>query len=200
MKYNIYWIPLLFLFSFLNDNRAQSPTSTNKKYIQNNIKLDFDSLNTWLHKPLPSFSAVTIEGDSVHLSDLKGKRIVLNLWLTKCAPCIWEIPHLNKLKEYYASQNVVFISMTPEDKDTAIKFVREKKFTFPVIANYQKYISQFISSYPETIFVNSKGYIKAIKGSIPINLELAPQDLGAEFDMSEVMDLADFFQIIDELE
>ena len=43
---------------------------------------------------------LTLAGKSEHLSDLKGKVVVLNFWATWCPPCVEETPSLNRLEKY----------------------------------------------------------------------------------------------------
>jgi thiol-disulfide isomerase/thioredoxin len=53
---------------------------------------------------LPNFEAKDINGNTVRLSDLKGKIVILNFWATWCAPCIEEVPSLIKLVQEYKGQ------------------------------------------------------------------------------------------------
>lgn len=48
------------------------------------------------------------------LSELKGKVIILNLWATWCAPCLYEIPDLNRIHRDYADSGVVVLSVSDE--------------------------------------------------------------------------------------
>ncbi|MDX1741490.1 MAG: TlpA disulfide reductase family protein [Rhodothermales bacterium] len=56
-------------------------------------------------------------GETQSLSDLKGKVIVLNLWATWCAPCLYEIPDLNRIHRDYADSGVVVLSVSDELPD-----------------------------------------------------------------------------------
>lgn len=46
-------------------------------------------------QPAPNFDLVLINGQHVHLSDLRGQVVVLNYWATWCAPCRTELPLLD---------------------------------------------------------------------------------------------------------
>ena len=46
----------------------------------------------------PDFELTTLDGDSLTLSELKGKKVVLNFWATWCPPCKAEMPHM---ENYY---------------------------------------------------------------------------------------------------
>lgn len=62
-----------------------------------------------LGKPLPPFHFIDLKGDSITLDQLKGKRIVLNFWLTGCRSCENEIPQLNDLVKT-SDGNTAFIA------------------------------------------------------------------------------------------
>ena len=46
---------------------------------------------------IPSFEFVAEDGTRVSISDFFGKTVVLNLWATWCAPCVKEMPALDRL-------------------------------------------------------------------------------------------------------
>jgi thiol-disulfide isomerase/thioredoxin len=50
-------------------------------------------------KPAPKTAFIGPDGEAVKFSDFKGKALVVNLWATWCAPCIKELPSLDKLEE-----------------------------------------------------------------------------------------------------
>src|SRR5579864_1046147 len=47
--------------------------------------------------PAPALAVTTRDGAVLYLADLKGKPVVLNLWATWCAPCVREMPSLERL-------------------------------------------------------------------------------------------------------
>jgi thiol-disulfide isomerase/thioredoxin len=47
----------------------------------------------------PSISFVDRDGNTVSLSDFAGKLVVLNLWATWCAPCLREMPSLDRMQD-----------------------------------------------------------------------------------------------------
>jgi thiol-disulfide isomerase/thioredoxin len=48
--------------------------------------------------PAPAISLADTTGDSVELSKLQGKLVVINLWATWCEPCLREMPSLERLQ------------------------------------------------------------------------------------------------------
>lgn len=42
-------------------------------------------------EPAPDFELETLEGETFKLSDLQGKKVILNFWYSWCPPCIEEM-------------------------------------------------------------------------------------------------------------
>jgi thiol-disulfide isomerase/thioredoxin len=60
------------------------------------------------------------------LASLKGKVVVVEFWATWCGPCVQGIPHLNELHKSHASDGLVVLSLTDQDKSAVEKFVDQK--------------------------------------------------------------------------
>jgi len=80
-------------------------------------KLNTGAVATFVFKDtpmqLPPFTFIDAEGKERTLKDWRGKVVLLNLWATWCAPCIREMPHLDRLKAALGSDkfDVVAISV-----------------------------------------------------------------------------------------
>ncbi len=85
-------------------------------------------------KAVPDFTLFTEDGDSLFLSDLKGKTIVIDIWATWCKPCIALSPEFEKAKEEYESENMTFISISTDNtKEKWSNYIKEHK------VNYQRF-------------------------------------------------------------
>lgn len=52
------------------------------------------------------FSLVSLDGEAVSLSDLRGSVVLLDFWASWCAPCIKTFPALHELQEAFADRGV----------------------------------------------------------------------------------------------
>lgn len=73
-----------------------------------------------------------LSGKPVHLSDFKGKVVVLNFWATWCPPCKEETPSLNNLQKYIESRNGIVLGVAADEDPRAYqRFLRDEGVIFP---------------------------------------------------------------------
>ena len=57
--------------------------------------------------PAPAISLVDSSGQTIELSDLRGKPLIINLWATWCEPCLREMPSLERLQSRFGERIAV---------------------------------------------------------------------------------------------
>lgn len=67
----------------------------------------------------PDFAVQDKTGKPVHLSDYKGKVVVLDFWSTWCGPCQRSLPHTNAVARKFTGQNVVVLAVNVWDTQAA---------------------------------------------------------------------------------
>ena len=67
----------------------------------------------------PNFTARTAAGKPVHLSDYKGKVVVLDLWATWCPPCQASLPHTNAVAKEFGPKGVTVLAVCVSDSKEA---------------------------------------------------------------------------------
>src|SRR5260221_12789658 len=68
--------------------------------------------------------ALTIDGKPAHLSDLRGKVVVLNFWASWCPPCVEEAPSMNRLQRHIQRlEGPVLCIRADEDRADDHKFL-----------------------------------------------------------------------------
>lgn len=114
--------------------------------------------------PAPTFSAVTLEGDSVGQDDLLGAPYMLNIWATWCAPCRQEMPELQELHDAYADQGFRVVGVSVDDRssrDLIRAFADELDITFPLYhdTSWQIMDAYFLPGLPGSFLVDARGTI-----------------------------------------
>ncbi|MBO6880762.1 MULTISPECIES: TlpA disulfide reductase family protein [Winogradskyella] len=95
----------------------------------------------------------------LNFNDTKNKVVLINFWATWCAPCIAEMPSLQKLYEKYGNE-VEFLFVTNESAKTIQAFKNKKNYTFPVYIRRSDVPKELITrSIPRTFIINKKGEI-----------------------------------------
>lgn len=79
------------------------------------------------------FTMMSLAGDEVSLSSLRGRYVLINFWATWCGPCRDEMPYLQQLSVDYADQVTVLGVNMREDPERIHPFVEEFGLTFPVL-------------------------------------------------------------------
>jgi cytochrome c biogenesis protein CcmG/thiol:disulfide interchange protein DsbE len=108
-----------------------------------------------------------IAGTPGHLTDLKGKVVILNFWATWCPPCVEETPALNHLQKYIESRNGVILGVAADEDPAAYeKFLRDQAVVFPTYRdpstrdNHSPIAQSYgTSMYPETYVIDRHGRI-----------------------------------------
>jgi thiol-disulfide isomerase/thioredoxin len=107
---------------------------------------------------------VDADGKSYALSDLQGKYLFVNYWATWCAPCIKEIPELNKMSLEHRDQLVIFgVDFDQVEGAELTKEISKMKIKFPVFATEpSKLLGVKIPEVlPTTYVFDRKGNLKA---------------------------------------
>ncbi|MBV7316964.1 TlpA disulfide reductase family protein [Shewanella sp. NIFS-20-20] len=69
---------------------------------------------------VPDIEMQTVDGNTVNLSDYRGKLVLVNLWATWCPPCIKEIPALIDLKADNQDKQITILSLSIDEDPTLV--------------------------------------------------------------------------------
>lgn len=148
---------------------------TNKYFVQ---KLD-QTIEPWLalKKGLdaPDFDAVNREGKPVKLSDLKGKKVYIDVWATWCGPCIKEIPSLKELEKELHEEPIEFVSVSVDDakdKEKWLKFIEKEELKGVQLMADGAFQSDVATSYnikgiPRFLLIDPEGKIVSANAPRP---------------------------------
>ena len=116
-----------------------------------------------ISKPAPDFTLESISGQSMRLSDLRGKAVLLNFWATWCAPCKIEMPWFVELQNEYGSQGlqIVGVAMDDSSKEDIAKFAKDMGVNYPVLIGKEAVGEEYggVPALPESFFIGRDGKI-----------------------------------------
>ncbi len=116
----------------------------------------------------PDFTLFNLEDEEVTLSDLQGKRVVLNFWATWCPPCEAEMPHMQKYYDKYSEEDnveIIGVNLTyerGEKIERVEQFIQSYNIKFPILLELDKSVaSQYeILTIPSTFMIDTEGRIQ----------------------------------------
>lgn len=112
----------------------------------------------------PDFTLVSTDGETVRLSDLRGRPVVVNFWASWCVPCIEEFPLLRDAAERHASDDLAILGVVFDDgPETAAAFMDEHGGTWPALLDPDARVADAYAVFgpPETYFIGRDGRIVA---------------------------------------
>lgn len=122
--------------------------------------------------PAPGFQLPDLADKPQQLADFKGQHVLLNFWATWCAPCVEEMPALEKLHQRLRPHGFTVVAVstdTAETETTKIEaFLRKLNVTFPILRDADQAISKEYGArdLPATFLLNPNGeVIAAAKGA-----------------------------------
>lgn len=111
----------------------------------------------------PDFALKNLSGDTVKLSDYKGKVVLLNFWTTWCKYCKKEMPDLNELNKTFKKDNkVVILEIDVQEKESTVKsFLLKYKYDLNILYDSDGAISNKygITGFPTTFVINKDGSV-----------------------------------------
>lgn len=121
----------------------------------------------------PDFEKSDLSGNTIRLSDYRGKVLMLNFWATWCGPCRREIPALIELqKEFKEKLVIIGIALDEEGFDVVRPYAYEMGINYPVVMDDYSYGEKLGGIYmvPTTYIIDRQGLIQARKvGEISVD-------------------------------
>lgn len=110
----------------------------------------------------PDFALPTLDGDTIRLSDLRGRPVVINFWATWCPPCRTEMPAIIREYNRYKDRGLIVLAVNQaESPAKIIPFRDEYGMPFPILLDERMEVSKLyeIRFLPTTFFVAPNGTI-----------------------------------------
>jgi len=113
--------------------------------------------------PAPNFTFPGLDGKKVSLADYKGKVVLLNIWATWCAPCVAEMPSMEKLYQELKDEDFELLAVSVDESGVEVvtPFMKKHKLSFPVLLDTQGDIKSLyqLTGIPESFIMDKDGII-----------------------------------------
>ena len=113
----------------------------------------------------PDFTLPNLAGQSVSLSDARGKPVLLNFWASWCNPCRAEIPYIEALNEGWLGQAppVALLAINVGESPVAVKeFMERNNLSFTVLLDMSQEVAlkYNLPGLPTTFLIDEDGVIR----------------------------------------
>ncbi len=105
----------------------------NKAKLVETVPIPGQTGSALLNHAAPDFDLKTLEGERIHLSDLRGHPVLLSFWASWCGLCRKELPHLSKIYQAYKDSGLTIFGVNDEGKSVARDFVSKNNLPFATL-------------------------------------------------------------------
>jgi thiol-disulfide isomerase/thioredoxin len=112
----------------------------------------------------PDFGLQSVKGETVRLSDFRGKVVLVNFWATWCGPCKILTPWFVELQNQYGPQGLVILGVALDEDATKMEiaeFADSMQVNYAVLIGNEKVAKAYggVPAMPESFFIGRDGKV-----------------------------------------
>lgn len=122
----------------------------------------YDDSPVRVGEPAPDFTLPTLDGETIKLSDFRGKGVFINFWGSWCTPCKREMPHMETQYYRFKDEGVEILAVNiKEPIVTVSSFVKRNGLTFPILLDRDGTVTKRygIVPIPTSFFIDKEGIV-----------------------------------------
>lgn len=116
-------------------------------------------------KLAPDFALKDADGRTVHLTDYRGKVVVLDFWATWCSPCRTEIPWFTQFERQKKDRGFAVLGVSMDDDGWSVvrPFLKDLSVNYRVVMGDDHTADMYggIEALPTTFIIDREGRIAA---------------------------------------
>jgi len=144
------------------DQRAIAQSQT-EAAVQSDLDLP---VGTRVGELATNFTGTTLDGETIRLSDLRGKTVLINVFASWCGPCRLEMPHLVEASDQFEDQEVVFVGINLQENPEAVEAFRDEfNVQFPLVLNEDGSLTNNLYTpigLPTSWFIDQDGVVRYV--------------------------------------
>ena len=124
-------------------------------------------------EPAPEFAVVDVHGDTLHLSDFRGRHVLLDFWFTTCGPCIEDTPELVEIYSAKQAHGLEIIGISVDrSREAVLRYAEKHGIEWPQVIEVENETKPteiyHISGFPSYVWVGPDGVVlnPELKGNL----------------------------------
>jgi peroxiredoxin len=126
-------------------------------------------ISGWEGNPAPDFTLPRLGSGELHMAELQGKVVLLEVWFTGCPPCMQETPALVSLDQELSSRGLAIVGANADrtlglnyDDSVRQRYVKEHRIAYPIVhwTTEGDHAYGGISIFPTLFLIDRKGMVR----------------------------------------
>lgn len=116
--------------------------------------------------PAADIELEALSGGHMNLNDLSGKVVFLNFWATWCAPCVAEMPAMQRLADELGGDGLSVVAVNVREyREPVQAFVERLELEYTVLLDFEGRATRDynIRGYPTTVIIGRDGQLIGTK-------------------------------------
>ena len=159
------YLELSRTFDFMRQRSGSPPTIANDALVEVDAGASNGEvvLNEVSQEEGDELKWISLEGETLSLSDFEGKPLLVNFWATWCPPCLAEMPLIQDIADQYQDQLVILAINAGEDEAVVRDFVTQQNLGLTFLLDPTNSAAKYFRVYgfPTSLFFDEDGVIQS---------------------------------------
>jgi thiol-disulfide isomerase/thioredoxin len=159
------YLELSRTFDFMRQKSGSPPTNKNDALVEIDENLSSVAVisNESSQEGGEELSWISLEGETLSLSDFEGIPLLLNFWATWCPPCLAEMPLIQDYADQYQDQLVVLAINAGEDEAVVRDFVTQQNLELTFLLDPSNSAAKHyrVYGFPTSLFFDEDGVLQS---------------------------------------